>query len=284
MMLAYAKINLGLYIVARRPDGYHDIETVFCRIGIADRITFSPHHDINVTATSPEVPGNASNICHKAAILLRDHLRTDEGVHIHIEKHVPVGAGLGGGSSDAATVLHELPAFWNKSIAPGDQFRMALQLGSDVPYFLREGAAIGRGRGEDLEYFPLDIPYSILLCNPRIHVSTAWAYGRIRPGTAGKPHNLRNLVTEGMLHPEVLQDLRNDFENVVFESYPLVRQIKEEILHWGASFAMMSGSGSTIFGLFQDAEVAENLAIEFAGRGYKAFVTPPHFMPGASST
>jgi 4-diphosphocytidyl-2-C-methyl-D-erythritol kinase len=284
MMLAYAKINLGLYVVARRPDGYHDIETVFCRIGIADRITFSPHDEISVTSTSPEVPSDASNICHKAATMLRTHLGVSEGANIHIEKHVPVGAGLGGGSADAAMVLHALPAFWNKSVSPDDQFRMALQIGSDVPYFLKDGAAVGRGRGESLEYFPLDIPFSILLCNPNIHVSTAWAYGRIRPGTVGKPDDLRGSVTKGMSHPEILQTLRNDFEDVVFESYPIVRQIKEEILQWGAVFAMMSGSGSTMFGFFDNADAAEALASDFVDRGYKAFVTPPHFEPGVSST
>jgi len=128
----------------------------------------------------------------------------------------------------------------------------------------------------------LDIPFSILLCNPNIHVSTAWAYGRIRPGTAAKPADLRELVTRGMLHPQVLQELRNDFEDVVFEDFPPVRQIKEEILRRGAAFAMMSGSGSTTFGLFENADTAESLAGEFTGRGYRAFVTPPHFMPGAN--
>jgi len=278
MMLAYAKINLGLYVIARRPDGYHDIETVFCRIGLADRIAFSQDSDIRVTSSSPEVPSDASNICYKAATTLRDHFNCNEGVHIHIAKEVPVGAGLGGGSADAALVLKELPALWKRNLDNADRSRIALALGSDVPYFLQEGAALGRGRGERLEYFPLDIPFAILLCHPNIHIPTSWAYSRITPGSGGKPDHLRNVVIEGMRNPELLrQQLRNDFEGAVFETYPEVRKLKEQMLEAGAAFALMSGSGSTVFGLFEDVPAAQELAREFVSRGYRAFVTPPHF-------
>ena len=278
MMLAHAKINLGLYVVARRPDGYHEVETVFCRIGTADRLTFTEAPDIRVTASSQEVPDDEHNICYKAARMLRDHLGTKDGVHIHIEKNVPVGAGLGGGSADAALVLNALPRFWHREIGSADRARLALALGSDVPYFLFPGAALGRGRGEQLDYFPLDIPFSILLCYPAIHIPTAWAYGRITPGSTGKPEDLRLVVTEGMRNPGILrQQLRNDFETIVFQAYPAVRHLKELMLERGAAFALMSGSGSTVFGLFADPPAAADLSRELAGRGYRAFVTPPHF-------
>ncbi len=278
MMLAYAKINLGLYVIARRPDGYHDIETVYCRIGLADRISFSQASDIQVTSSSPEVPNDESNICHKAARMLRGHFDSNDGVHIHIVKEVPVGAGLGGGSADAALVLKELPAFWQRDLDAADRSRFALALGSDVPYFLEEGAALARGRGERLEYFPLDIPFAVLLCNPNIHIATSWAYSRITPGSGRKPDNLRKVVTEGMRNPEILrQQLRNDFESVVFATYPEVYDLKKQMLNAGADFVLMSGSGSTVFGLFEDVSTAERLAREFVSRGYQAFVTPPHF-------
>ena len=276
-MLAHAKINLGLYVVARRPDGFHDIETVFCRIGIADGVSFAPSGEIRVTSSSPEAPSDDSNICHKAARIIRKHLNVAEGVHIHIEKHVPVGAGLGGGSADAAAVVKELPAFWNRTLIAGDRFRIALELGSDVPYFLNEGAAVGRGRGEQLEHFPLDIPFTILLCNPNIHIPTAWAYSRITPGVTGKPGDLRKTVLDGMHNPALLQQLRNDFEAVVFETYPAVRRLKEAMLDRGAVFSLMSGSGSTVFGFFEGPDVADALRSEFVDRGYRAFVTPAHF-------
>jgi 4-diphosphocytidyl-2-C-methyl-D-erythritol kinase len=281
MKLAHAKINLGLYVVARRPDGYHDIETVFCRIGIADSITFSESPDIRVTSTSPDAPSDESNICHKAATLLKDRLRVRRGVHIHIEKRVPVGAGLGGGSADAALVLKELPAFWQHRIELDECGELALQLGSDVPYFLRDGAAVGRGRGEQLEYFALDIPYSILLCNPNIHIPTGWAYARMKPGAEGKPGDLKKVVLEGMRNPATLRQLRNDFESVVFEFHPEVRTLKSAMESNGAIFALMSGSGSTVFGFFNDSAAADKLKTKFIEQGYRAFVTPPHFDCGA---
>jgi 4-diphosphocytidyl-2-C-methyl-D-erythritol kinase len=278
MMLAYAKINLGLYVVARRPDGYHDIETVFCRIGLADQITFSQAPGITVTSSSLEIPSDESNICHKAARMLRDHFNCSNGVHIHIAKEVPVGAGLGGGSADAALILNELPAFWRRDLDDVVRSRIALALGSDVPYFLREGAALGRGRGERLEYFPLDIPFVVLLCNPNIHIATSWAYSRITPGSDGKPHHLPTVVTEGMRNPEILRtQLRNDFENAVFGTYPEIRELKQQMLDAGAEFALMSGSGSTVFGFFRDLPTAQRLSREFVSRGYRAFITPPHF-------
>ncbi len=278
MMFAHAKINLGLFVVARRYDGYHEIETVFCRIGTADRIAFSESSDIRVTASSEDIPTDENNICHRAARMLRDHLGVSDGVHISIEKNIPVGAGLGGGSADAALVLKELPRFWHSDISSAYRSRLALALGSDVPYFLAEGAALGRGRGEQLDYFPLDIPFAILVCYPAIHIPTTWAYSRITPGSTGKPEDLRLVVTEGMRNPEILrQQLRNDFEAIVFETYPAVRRLKELMLERGSVFALMSGSGSTVFGLFADELAAEALSRELAGHGYRAFVTTPHF-------
>lgn len=281
MILAHAKINIGLYVTARRPDGYHDIETVFCRIGIADGIDLSPAPDIRVTSSSAEAPGGEANICHKAARALREHLGVADGVHVHIEKRIPVGAGLGGGSADAAVILKELPGFWKRTLGEADRSRIALVLGSDVPYFLSPGAALGRGRGEQLEYFPLDIPFTILLCNPGIHIPTSWAYSRITPGTGDRPGDLKTLVSEGMNHPALLQHVHNDFEKIVFETHPDVRRIKETMLGRGAVFAQMSGSGSTVFGFFENPRVAVDLEAEFTARGYRAFLTPAHFVPEA---
>ena len=121
-------------------------------------------------------------------------------------------------------------------------------------------------------------PKAVILCNPNIHIATSWAYSRITPGAGGKPDNLRKVVTEGMRNPEILrQQLRNDFESVVFATYPEVYDLKKQMLDAGAEFVLMSGSGSTVFGLFEDVSTAERLAREFVGRGYRAFITPPHF-------
>ena len=278
MFHAYAKINIGLYVVERRPDGFHNIETVFHRIAIADTLSLTPAGEIRVSSSSPEAPSDSANICHKAAVLLQAHLKTSQGVHIHMEKQVPVGAGLGGGSADAACVLRELPALWGANVPDATLRAMALQLGSDVPYFLSPGSAVAGGRGELLRYFTLDVPYTILLCNPGIHVATGWAYGRIRPGTEGKPEDLAAIVRGGMSDPSLLgHHLRNDFEAVVFPAHPEVRQIKEGMLSAGAVFAMMSGSGSTVYGFFREADTAERCARPLEAAGYRTFITPSHF-------
>lgn len=279
MFQAFAKINIGLYVVERRPDGFHNIETVFHRIAVADTLRIEPAPSIRVTSSSPDAPSDQTNICHKAAVLLQKHLGITAGAHMHIEKNVPVGAGLGGGSADAACVLRRLPALWGATV-PEDALRtMALMLGSDVPYFLSAGSAVAAGRGEQLEYFGLDVPFAILLCNPGIHVATGWAYGQIKPGHENKPSDLAALVRDGMRDPSALREhLRNDFEAVVFTAHPAVREVKDAMLRSGAVFAMMSGSGSTVYGLFTDIPAAERCAAPLAAAGYRTFITPPHFM------
>lgn len=278
MFRAYAKINIGLYVVERRPDGYHNIETVFNRIDLWDELAFAPSPKIEVQTTSSDVPGDASNICHKAARLLQAHLGVSAGVRISLRKQIPVGAGLGGGSADGAVVLRELPAFWDRVVDETTLRLLALELGSDVPFFLGRDSAVAGGRGEILDYFSLDIPFVILLCYPNIHVATGWAYGRIKPGTAGKPANLCQTVLQGMREPSRLaQSLRNDFEPVVFASHPAVAELKETMIRSGAVFSLMSGSGSSVYGFFPEITDAERVAASFLVRGFRAFLTLPHF-------
>jgi 4-diphosphocytidyl-2-C-methyl-D-erythritol kinase len=275
---AHAKINLGLRIVGRRPDGYHEIETIFHRIGLADSLTFAPAEDVSVSADHPDVPGGEQNICYAAAVKLRAHLGNVPGVKIGITKVIPVGAGLGGGSSDAATVLRELPRFWGRSVDAHALQTIALDLGSDVPYFLGHQSALARGRGEVLEYFNLDIPYSILLCSPPIHISTAWAYQQARPSAHTAIADFREIVTTRMHDPKSLRDgLKNDFEPVVFRTYPDVKAIKQEMIDRGATYASMSGSGSSVFGFFSDEPGARNTADFFQRKMYRTSLTPPHF-------
>jgi 4-diphosphocytidyl-2-C-methyl-D-erythritol kinase len=278
MFLAFAKINIGLYVVERRPDGFHNIETVFHRIAVADTLRIEPAAEIRVTSSSPDAPSDQTNICFKAAALLQKDLGVTAGAHIHIDKDVPVGAGLGGGSADAACVLRQLPALWGAAV-PEDTLRiMALALGSDVPYFLSQGSAVAAGRGEQLRYFALDVPYAILLCNPGIHVATGWAYGQIKPGRKNTPADLAAVVREGMREPSILREsLRNDFETVVLAAHPVVADVKDTMVRSGAVFAMMSGSGSTVYGLFSDVPAAEHCAVPLAAAGYRTFITPPHF-------
>jgi 4-diphosphocytidyl-2-C-methyl-D-erythritol kinase len=277
---AYAKINIGLRIVGRRPDGYHDIETVFHRVNLYDEILIRPADEISVSSTDPAVPGGRENICFKAAEILQCHLGVKEGAEITIQKRIPVGAGLGGGSANAGVLLRALPRFWGHAIDEVDLSRLALDIGSDVPYFLGRGPAYARGRGELLECFDLEVPYTILLCSPGINVSTAWAYRQARPAAALPETDLKTLVTEGMENPSRLrEEVQNDFEPVVFSAHPEIRHIKETLYKEGAVFALVSGSGSSLFGMFTESRKAEEASTRLASAGMQTALTPPRFSP-----
>jgi 4-diphosphocytidyl-2-C-methyl-D-erythritol kinase len=273
---AYAKINLGLIVRNKRQDGFHNIETIFHTIDLFDEIGLKESSVVTVTSSDHAAPGGDVNIAHKAAVLLQRRCRTDRGATIHLEKRIPVGAGLGGGSSDAAAMLRELPAMWGMTLDDRTLQELALELGSDVPYFLGRGSAYATGRGERLEYFRLDVPYWILVCHPKIHISTAWAYAQVSPSS--RQIDLRSIVIEGMSDPAILASrLTNDFEQVVFARYPAVGRVKEAMLQHGAVFALMSGSGSSVFGFFRNEDSLAEAEGFLASVQYPVFRTPPHF-------
>jgi 4-diphosphocytidyl-2-C-methyl-D-erythritol kinase len=282
MLRAYAKINLGLLVLRRRPDGYHDIATIFHRVNLFDQIALEPSGSLSLITDGHEVPRDERNICLKAASLLRERFGIAAGVSIRLSKQIPVGAGLGGGSSDAAAVLTALPRIWGVTPDPGLLSELALRLGSDVPYFLKAGSAFARGRGEILEYMDLDIPYTILLCNPGIHVSTAWAYGQITPSATADPAAMKQCVLESIGDPVLLaRVLRNEFEPAVFRKHPEIGALKQAMLDRGALFASMSGSGSSVYGFFEDPARASGAAEELKGKGRLLSITPPLFRPSS---
>ncbi len=253
---------------------------MFHRIDLFDTISFLPSDAILVKSSSSEAPGDASNLCFKAAVALQDRFHIRQGVCITLDKQIPVGAGLGGGSSDAACVLRHLPTFWGRTVPPTDLQSLALSIGSDVPYFLAPGSALGRGRGEILRYFPLEIPYTILLCNPNIHVSTAWAYTQIRPRGGDQLPDLVSILRRGMDDPRVLrEELVNDFEEPVIAAFPAIGEVRQSMMDHGAAVARMSGSGSSVFGLFAHAGDAARSADSLREQGYRVFLTPPRFSP-----
>lgn len=277
---AYAKINLGLHIVGRRSDGFHNIETVFHRINLYDEITISVHESISLSVNTPTIPQDKENLCWKAVELLQRKLQTTQGAHININKKIPVGAGLGGGSSDAAAVLQSLPMLWDKK-TEGELLRdLALQIGSDVPFFLGKQSAYAEGRGEKLSHFNLDLPYWIVVVNPGIHVSTAWAYSTLfnkRNGIFPQRAALKNSYT---LPPaQWLATLTNDFEEIVFEAYPEIGKIKKELHRLKAINALMSGSGSSVCGFFENETDAVN-AVKVFENNYFVHITQPHFTVG----
>jgi 4-diphosphocytidyl-2-C-methyl-D-erythritol kinase len=281
---AYAKINLGLMILEKRTDGYHNIETIFHPVDIFDTITLSlsDNKSVAVTCSHPDVPSDESNLCHKAAVLFGESAGIQEGIQIHIKKNIPVGAGLGGGSSDAAAVIRSLSELYGFPLTDKELYSLAVSVGSDVPFFLKPGTAFATGRGEILNYFDLKLPYWIVVAFPNILVNTGWAYKSFRKSESAKDIDLKNLVTENLLKPRVwVNSLRNDFEPHVFSEYPAILHVKERLLKGGADFALLSGSGSSVFGLYQDERFAREIATELRD-SCGTWITEPFFQPDFS--
>lgn len=256
-LFAPAKINLGLEVIRRREDGFHDINTVFLALGLADVIRLEKRPDdvisLEIDGDWPLVP-DATNLCVRAAELLREHLEAPRpGLHIALTKRIPMGAGLGGGSSDAAAVLLGAARLLGLHATP----ELALRLGSDVPFFLDPRPSAATSRGELLRPLDLRVPFAVLLVNPGIHIATPWAYRQVGRVGEREASDLRGILAEGIANPAVLRErLVNDFEPAAFAAHPVLPAIKERIYEMGAIFALMSGSGSTMYGLFDDRERA----------------------------
>jgi 4-diphosphocytidyl-2-C-methyl-D-erythritol kinase len=207
-------------------------------------------------------------------------------VQIQLQKNIPIGAGLGGGSSDAAATLVGLNQLWNLRLGQDQLNHFALLLGSDVPYFVSRGSAYATGRGELLEYFPLDLPYWIVIVYPNLHISTTWAYQQLdlRNGDSHRAvrsteSSIKDILVELIPHPRrLITSLMNDFEPTILAAHPEIGQIKKKLYDLGAEFAQLSGSGSSVYGLFIQEEEATH-AISKLKNGYQTFITPPSFTP-----
>jgi 4-diphosphocytidyl-2-C-methyl-D-erythritol kinase len=277
---AYAKINLGLRVVGKRSDRFHNIETIFHRVNLFDELTLLPSPAISLSLTRDDIPNDYRNLCWKAVELLQKETRTSSGVLLHIVKSIPVGAGLGGGSSDAAAVLCALPQLWNVSVSCSRLESLALQLGSDVPFFLHEGSAYATGRGEILHYRTLKIPYWIVLVTPNISINTSWAYRELsKEKTPLKQKRRSSPAGQNLENREIdFNSLSNDFERVVIPAYPRIGEIKTVLHEHGALAALMSGSGSSVFGLFEHETEARQAAAAFKSEDHVS-ITEPNFIP-----
>jgi len=274
---ANCKINLHLKITGRRPDGYHDIETIFQEIALADELVIeaAPDGVLDFSAAGVEITGCDENICQKAARLLNEAAGTSHGCRIRLFKNIPLGAGLGGGSADAAAVLKGLNEIWGLQLSYQELEKIAVKLGADVPFFIRGGAAAAAGIGEMLTPMrPLLRNGWLAIVNPGLHVHTGNAYKNIKYDlTNYKTGRIFATVLENDLAVEELDTLlENDFEGYVFTVHPEVGRIKQALSRAGASFSRMSGSGSTVFGYFQDRNQAEVALEQFAGSWFKRVV------------
>jgi 4-diphosphocytidyl-2-C-methyl-D-erythritol kinase len=277
ILRANAKINIGLRIIGKRADGYHDLETLFHEIQWHDEIELKSSTRLEMVSNSAEAPADDSNLCLCAARLLQETTGVTSGASIALRKNIPIGAGLGGGSSDAAAVLRGLNSLWNLKLSNNELRAIAVKLGADVAFFIEGGSAYATGRGERLLHFPFTMPFWILVVVPPVHVSTAWAYGSLKRKSGYAKKNLQTIVTEQIHNPNTLiADVVNDFEPSVFEAFPMIQQTKEKLLSDGAQFALMSGSGSSVFGLFKSESAAQHAAAAF-DTTFRVSITPPNF-------
>ncbi len=275
---AFAKINLGLRIIRKRKDGYHDIETIFHRIDIHDDLAAELSSALSLSCDDPELPVEG-NLVLIAAEKLRERFNVRSGAKITLTKRIPYGAGLGGGSADAAAALRILCRLWKLEPSPGVLAEIALGIGSDVPYFLGEGSAHAASRGEKLSYFQLALPYAILVVAPHIPVSTRSGYEAVVPRSYADSDDLRTLLLQHIDRPDLLRNvLLNDFERPLLRSHPAIGEIKNRLYEYGADFCLLSGSGSALFAIFSQ----EKAALEAAGRftaEHRVFLTRPGFVP-----
>lgn len=275
---AHAKINLGLHILGKRDDNYHEIETVYSRILLADKIELTrSERGVTMTCDRPKLPTDDRNLCVKAAKLFFEMHRIDGGVHIDLKKIIPLGSGLGGGSSNAAVTLMQLHHLYGIPIDAELLQSAALKIGMDVPYFLTSQTAYATGRGEILTPSDQVLPYWVLIVIPYHEISTVWAYSKVTSYRGGEPGALAEAIRSFPADPSVWREtVFNDLEPIVFRRYPHVEVVKRKMYELKAKFALMSGSGATVFGLFDDMDDLVE-AYKFFDEEERAFFMYPYW-------
>ncbi len=284
---AYAKINLTLEVLGRRADGYHELATVMQTVDLYDTICLTATGDrrVQLVCTKPEL-SNDDNLAARAAHLVRERLALGQGVLIELHKHIPVAAGLGGGSSDAAAVLLALQQWWQLHLSPSDLLDMAAALGSDVPFFLTGGLALCEGRGERVTalapYWPRSMRW-LLLLKPALSVSTAAVFSNLSASdfTDGTHSRAVSTALNAGQMPR-LEDLHNCFERSVLEYYPDVAHARADLLQAGAPFVRLSGTGPTLFASFAELSCAQRVQEQLQTQGYEVYLSRA-IHPGAGN-
>lgn len=276
---SYAKVNLGLEVLGTRDDGYHELRTLFQTVDLCDDIVLrplGPGDGVHVTCDHPQVPCDATNLAARAAADLRRYVGRADGVAIEIRKRIPVGGGLGGGSSNAATVLLALDRLWKLGLGPAGLHRLAVRLGADVPYFLVGGTALGIARGD--EVYPLrdQLRAHLVVVDAGIHVSTKNVFARVDAGLTPRQNSnsIFDFVSRGAEGEGAYRLLSNDLEPAALEEAPNLREkaarIRAVLVRCGARLAALSGSGASYFGLFDAARPAGTAQRFLEAEGFRA--------------
>ena len=264
-MTASAKVNLALEVLGKRPDGYHELATVMQTVDLADRLVLEDADELALTTSSSQIPVDKENIALRAALALRDAARVERGVKIRLVKRIPVAAGLGGGSSNAAAVLLGLNRLWNLRWTGARLAEIAETLGMDVPFFLAGGVALGTGRGERLTRLS-GMPLALVLVNPGTPLSTAAVYGRVTPAmySGGGKAEMMAAALGARRRSKVAASLYNGLEAAAAGVSPEVTRIRAALMAAGALGALMSGSGPTVFGIARSFEQARQIRARLA--------------------
>ena len=279
LLKALAKINLGLDVVRRREDGYHEVRMIMQTIHLFDQLSIEKSREpgIHISTNLSFLPVNENNLVYKAGMLLMDEFHISDGVDVNLVKRIPVAAGMAGGSTDAAAMLYGLNQMFDLGLSRQELMDRGVKIGADVPYCLMRGTALAEGIGEDLTQLPPMVKCPVLIAKPQISVSTKFVYQNLK-------------LDENTIHPDIDQlqkdivakdldaiasHMGNVLETVTIPEYPIIADIKEQMMHSGAVNAMMSGSGPTVFGLFKDKETAEKAAEDMrqSGLAKQVYVT-----------
>ncbi|MBT4270555.1 MAG: 4-(cytidine 5'-diphospho)-2-C-methyl-D-erythritol kinase [Candidatus Marinimicrobia bacterium] len=260
---SFSKVNIGLKVLNQRDDGYHDIYTVFQELDFGDIVTVEKTDSgCTISSNADWVPTDEANICHKAYEAIRTKYPELGGVSIHIQKNVPVGSGLGGGSANGAAVLKGINNIYNLGLSNDKLEKIGAAIGADVPFFIRGKTQLGEGIGDKLTSLADHIEGTYLLVIPDVSISTPWAYSKLK-NKLNPENNLPNFA--GFIGGDYasLEIFENDFERIVIPAYPKIGAIKQKLLELGARFASLSGSGSTVYGIFNEDASAKEAELFF---------------------
>lgn len=270
MLRTSAKVNLALEVLGKRSDGYHEIATVLQAVDLFDRLKVEAADTLSLQTDDPGLPTDDDNLVMRAARLLQKASGVQAGARIRLEKRIPVAAGLGGGSSDAAATLWGLSRLWALRWPRARLQELAVELGMDVPFFLGPGRAVARGRGERIEALPSGGGYALVLVNPRTPLSTREVYGRVAAGWHASPSGTARVIEALRTRnvEKVAAALTNNLERVVEPLLPVIGRMKAALLAAGALGAIMSGSGPTVFGMARSLDHARQIRSRVSRAGW----------------
>jgi 4-diphosphocytidyl-2-C-methyl-D-erythritol kinase len=281
-----AKVNLALEVLGKREDGYHEIATVLQAVDLFDRLKVEVADTLSLRTDDPALPTDDGNLVMRAARLLQKAAGTDAGAAIRLTKHIPVAAGLGGGSSDAAATLWGLNRLWKLRWPTARLQELAVELGMDVPFFLGSGRAVATGRGERLAALPAGGGYALVLVNPRVALSTGEVYGRVPAGWRAEPTGTERVIEALRTRNvgKVAAALTNNLESVVEPVMPVVTRMKAALLAAGALAAIMSGSGPTVFGMARSLDHARQIRTRVSRAGWACWAVRTNSGPAIRAT